>query len=72
MNHLLKKENKFIYKLKGDPLNVFKNLLKNFNIEKVYTNRDYTPYALKRDSIIKKLLNENHIEFNDYKDHVLF
>ena len=39
MNHLLKKENKFIYRLKGNPLDVFKNLLKNFNIEKVYTNR---------------------------------
>ena len=72
MNHLLKKENKFIYRLKGDPLDVFKNLLKNFNIEKVYTNRDYTPYAIKRDSKIKKLLNDNDIEFNDYKDHVLF
>ncbi|MBL6649197.1 MAG: deoxyribodipyrimidine photo-lyase [Flavobacteriaceae bacterium] len=72
MNHLLKKENKFIYKLKGDPLDVFKSLLKNFNIEKVYTNRDYTPYAIKRDSKIKKLLNDNDIEFNDYKDHVLF
>ena len=72
MNHILKKENKFIYRLKGDPLVVFKNLLKNFNIEKVYTNRDYTPYAIKRDSKIKKLLNDNYIEFNDYKDHVLF
>ena len=49
MNHLLKKKINLFIDLKGDPLVVFKNLLKNFNIEKVYTNRtDYTILCYKK------------------------
>lgn len=54
------------------PKKVFKQLLDDFNIEAVYTNHDYEPYAKKRDEEIKSLLEENDVQFNTFKDQVIF
>lgn len=56
----------------GKPSQVWKQIIKEFNIDAVFTNRDYEPYALERDDSIKLFLRDNGIEFNDYKDHVIF
>ena len=72
MNETLSKKNKSISCFYGSPKEVFLNLIKQFNIKKVYTNRDYTPYSIKRDLITKEILEDNKIQFYDFKDHVLF
>jgi deoxyribodipyrimidine photo-lyase len=54
------------------PEKVFKKLLEDYDIEAVYTNRDYEPYAQKRDAKINALLAENGVEFHDFKDQVIF
>ena len=54
------------------PENVFKNLIESYQIDAIYTNHDYEPYAIKRDLTIKDLLNKNSIEFHSYKDQVIF
>ncbi len=54
------------------PLNVYKKLTKEYNIEKVYTNRDYEPYAQNRDKEIFDFLNSLNIPFIGKKDHVIF
>ena len=54
--------------LQGDPINIFKSL----NPRAVYTNHDYEPYALRRDTAVKQILEEKSIPFKTYKDHVLF
>ncbi|MER3318130.1 MAG: deoxyribodipyrimidine photo-lyase [Allomuricauda sp.] len=54
------------------PKAVFKKLMEEYNIEAVYTNHDYEPYAKKRDSQIKEFLGENDIQFNAFKDQVIF
>ncbi|WP_298318933.1 deoxyribodipyrimidine photo-lyase [uncultured Aquimarina sp.] len=54
------------------PLEVFKELIEDYDVRKVYTNRDYEPYARERDESIKKLLEDNAIEFKTYKDQVIF
>ena len=54
------------------PKKVFKQLLDDFDIEAVYTNHDYEPYAKKRDEEIKSLLEENDVQFNTFKDQVIF
>ena len=54
------------------PLDVFKNLIEEFNITSVYTNHDYEPYAIKRDKDIKQLLKSNDIIFKTFKDQVIF
>ena len=56
----------------GNPEDIYVNLIKDFSIEKVYTNHDYEPYAKERDKKIKGLLKEQEIEFKTYKDQVIF
>jgi len=56
----------------GNPKEVFRSLMKNYTIVKVFTNHDYEPYAIKRDLDIKKLVSSNKIDFQTYKDQVIF
>ena len=56
----------------GDPLKVLETVLKDYNVSAVYTNRDYEPYAISRDDRVAKLLAKNKINWNAYKDHVIF
>ncbi|WP_334058810.1 cryptochrome/photolyase family protein [Polaribacter sp. P097] len=56
----------------GNPESVFSELIKNYTIDAVFTNRDYEPYATKRDESIQQLLSENDIEFKTFKDQVIF
>lgn len=56
----------------GHPQTVFRQLLDEYTIEKVFTNHDYEPYALERDQLIADLLKENGATLNTYKDTVLF
>ena len=56
----------------GDPLAVFGELMEEYDIEEVYTNRDYEPYAKERDAAVKKILTKEGIGFEDFKDQVIF
>lgn len=56
----------------GKPLDIYKELIDTYTINSVFTNRDYEPYANKRDQEIEQLLNENNIEFKTFKDQVIF
>ena len=72
INENLSKINKSIVQFYGKPVEVFEKLIQEFQISSVYLNRDYTPYAIKRDNEIIKLSKKNNIKFNDFKDHVLY
>ncbi len=56
----------------GTPETVWTNLLAQLNIEKVYTNHDYEPYALQREQKVRALLANNGVELCTFKDHVVF
>jgi deoxyribodipyrimidine photo-lyase len=56
----------------GKPEEVWNKWTLDFKIDKVYANRDYEPYAIKRDSTVKAILDSNGIAFATYKDHVIF
>ena len=56
----------------GNPIEIWAALLKTYDIASVYTNKDYEPYALKRDGNIAELLSSSNIEFHSYKDQVIF
>ena len=56
----------------GKPIDIYKKLIKEYTITKVFTNRDYEPYAKERDAEIQQLLNENNVEFETFKDQVIF
>lgn len=55
----------------GTPPEVYNDLLNEFNIEKVFANHDYEPYAKQRDATIEKLLKEHGTGFHTFKDQVI-
>ena len=58
--------------LKGQIDDVWEKLVTTYDIQKVYSNKDYEPYAIKRDQKIKEFLNSKGIEMKTFKDQVIF
>lgn len=56
----------------GFPAEVWKQLTKDYSVEKVFTNHDYEPYARQRDEEVKKVLAKNNIPLLTFKDQVVF
>lgn len=56
----------------GKPIDVFRKIIAEHNLEAVYCNHDYEPSAMFRDKIIEEELNRNNIPFRTYKDQVVF
>ena len=56
----------------GTPEQAFKKLFREYDIQIVFTNHDYEPYAIERDGLIKILLAQKNIGFKSYKDQVIF
>jgi deoxyribodipyrimidine photo-lyase len=57
----------------GTPSEFFSTIDQRFQgVTAVYTNRDYEPYARKRDQEVHHLLTQQQIEFIGAKDHVIF
>lgn len=56
----------------GKPQNIFSDLIEDYDIQTVFTNRDYEPYAQKRDKDIEYLLDQKGIAFKTFKDLVVF
>lgn len=56
----------------GKPLDIFKQLIEEYNIKTVFTNHDYEPYAKARDAEIEALLSKHEIAFRTFKDQVIF
>lgn len=54
------------------PKEVFKQLVEDNDIDTVFTNHDYEPYAKTRDTEIEELLAKNNINFKTFKDQVIF
>jgi deoxyribodipyrimidine photo-lyase len=53
------------------PETVYLELLKDYRVEKVFTNHDYEPYARQRDSAIEQMLKQRGVSFHTYKDQVI-
>ncbi len=72
IQHKLLKYNSSLLVLKGEPTTIWKQLLATYDIESIYTNKDYEPYALERDRKIYKLAKEKNVAFLRFKDQVIF
>jgi deoxyribodipyrimidine photo-lyase len=55
----------------GTPKEIFSQLLKDYKIDKVFTNHDYEPYAADRDNAIADLLKKHGASFHSFKDQVI-
>jgi len=56
----------------GNPVEIFKELINEYAVQKVFANHDYEPYAKERDAVIENFLKEKSISFHSYKDQVIF
>ncbi len=56
----------------GAPLEIIPRLVEEHEITSVFTNRDYEPYALERDSLLFEKLEALNCDFIGAKDHVIF
>lgn len=56
----------------GDPKIEIPRLAKQLGAQKVFANKDYEPYAKARDSHVQRTLRAEGIEFESFKDQVIF
>ena len=56
----------------GQPKKLIKQWVKEFNLEAIYTNHDYEPYARERDKEMRDLLEEMGVAFHTFRDQVIF
>ncbi|WP_026978734.1 cryptochrome/photolyase family protein [Flavobacterium tegetincola] len=72
INTKLQKVNKSLAVFYGNPEEVWEQITSENDINAVYTNHDYEPYALKRDAKLKLYFEQKGISFQTYKDQVIF
>ena len=72
INEQLKKVGSSLKIYHGDVLDCWKNIVSEFEIDTVYINKDYEPYAIARDTKVYKYLKSQNIELKGFKDQVIF
>lgn len=72
INTELKSSNARLNTFYGNPMDIFKTLLEEFDIQAVFCNRDYEPQAIKRDTEVYLFFSEQNISFRAFKDQVIF
>ncbi len=71
LNAELNKKSTQLYLFKGNTASILDELIKQQSIQAIYSNRDYTPFARKRDEKIKTLCQKNEVQFSSYNDALL-
>src|SRR5213075_1244282 len=72
MEDELKKHKSSLQVFYDTPHGAFAQLLKKYNVQKVFANEDYEQYAIDRDKEISTLLKKHNAVLNVYKDQVIF
>lgn len=68
----LKEQGSSVLVKHGKPVEIFKQLMNEYDLESVYTNHDYEPSAIARDKEVKQLLAKKGIAFHSFKDQCIF
>ena len=55
----------------GRPVEVWNDILSEYEVHAIYSNEDYEPYGIKRDKQIQNLAKEQGVAFFQFKDHVV-
>jgi deoxyribodipyrimidine photo-lyase len=56
----------------GHTEKIWPEILSTYNVQAVYANHDYEPYATKRDDGLSAYLNSKNVRFFTFKDQVIF
>ena len=72
INTRLKEHGSGVSLYHGTPETIFDQLTNQYDVNAVYCNHDYEPYAIARDQKISDILASKSIGFKTFKDHVIF
>ena len=72
INEQLKEYNSGLVVRHGKPQNIWRELIREFKPRAIYFNKDYEPYAGKRDSKVREIAKQEGIEVHAFKDQVIF
>lgn len=72
MHEQLKSWGSSLFIRHGKPVDVWKKLIAEFDIDQVYTNNDVEPYAIRRDSQVRAVLDSKGISMFSLRDQVIF
>lgn len=72
IHHELKAFNSSLRVEYGDPTDIWQKIMNDESISTIYSNKDYEPYARRRDGNIRDLAKGKSIEFKRYKDQVIY
>ena len=61
-----------LYTFYGKQDQVISDIIYELNIDAVFFNKDYSPYALKRDTQIEQMCSKKQISCNIYRDYYLY
>ena len=70
-NYLIKLKSSLLIR-HGDPEKIWNDLVSSYDINEVYVNKDYEPYAIERDEKIVSILQSAKIPLKSFKDQVIF
>jgi deoxyribodipyrimidine photo-lyase len=56
----------------GDPIDVWQQILTTYDVQNIFFNQDYEPYALSRDAELLALASRKNIIVHSFKDQVIF
>ncbi|HEY5369903.1 MAG TPA: deoxyribodipyrimidine photo-lyase [Hanamia sp.] len=72
INNAIRKYNSSILVVYDRPLDAFSELNKVYQIQEIYANHDYEPYATDRDKQVEEFAKQHQINFRTFKDQVIF
>lgn len=68
----LEKSGSSLFVFNGEPVEMFEKLIADYQVETVFANHDYEPYAKERDEQMAAFLQSKGIRFETFKDQVIF
>jgi deoxyribodipyrimidine photo-lyase len=71
LNELFKVYSSGLYIVKDSPSNAIAKIINEYDVQGVYSNEDYEPYAKQRDAEIQSFVANHGIKYKAYKDHVI-
>ncbi|MDO8993845.1 MAG: deoxyribodipyrimidine photo-lyase, partial [Daejeonella sp.] len=72
LNDKLKTYGSSLLVIHDEVIPALEKLKEQFDVKEVYTNHDYEPYAINRDSKVAEFLSGTGIPFHTFKDQVVF
>ena len=72
LNRSIKLKGSSLQIFTGTPIETFRELVLKYKVKALYFNRDYEPYAIKRDTEIADVMTAKGIRCYSYKDQVIF